>query len=321
MGFGGFWGGFGGADNVLGCPPYKIFSWTCCYAIHSSLAPYPGTRYQLLLVTCKTLLIFALLFLGGGFWGGFGGADNVLGCPPYKIFSWTCCYAIHSSLAPYPGTRYQLLLVTCKTLLIFALLFLGGGFWGGFGGGADNVLGCPPYKIFSWTCCYAIHSSLAPYPGTRYQLLLVSCKTLLIFALLFLGGVLGGADNVLECEQVTHQVKQFTRPVMRKTVICTQFGCRYSEYWQGMAYTQSLATPKIEDIRKDKWPSQNESRCAFNDPAMDVASNNFAVFSQRIDVMPCRSAEEISLLSMTASSTETNSLTALQMTKNICFPI
>ena len=175
--------GFGGADNVLGCPPYEIFSWTCCYAIHSSLAPYPGTRYQLLLVTCKTLLIFALLFLGG-----VGGADNVLGCPPYKIFSWTCCYAIHSSLAPYPGTRYQLLLVIWKTLLIFALLFLAG--W--VLGGADNVLGCPPYEIFSWTCCYAIHSSLAPYPGTRYQLLLVTCKTLLIFALLFLGGVGGG---------------------------------------------------------------------------------------------------------------------------------
>ena len=63
---------------------------------------------------------------GRGFWVVLGGADNVLGCPPYKIFSWTCCYAIHSSLAPYPGTRYQLLLVTCKTLLIFALLFLGG---------------------------------------------------------------------------------------------------------------------------------------------------------------------------------------------------
>ena len=105
--------------------------------------------------------------------GGFGGADNVLGYPPYKIFSLTCCYAIHSSLA--------------------------WGVLGGFGGGADNVLGCPPYKIFSWTCCYAIHSSLAPYPGTRYQLLLVTCKTLLIFALLFLGGVLGGADNVLGC--------------------------------------------------------------------------------------------------------------------------
>ena len=74
---GGF-GGFGGADNVLGCPPYKIFSWTCCYAIHSSLAPYPGTRYQLLLVTCKTVLIFALLFLGGGFGGGFGGLITFL---------------------------------------------------------------------------------------------------------------------------------------------------------------------------------------------------------------------------------------------------
>ena len=183
VGFGGFWGVLG-ADNVVGCPPYKIISWICFYATHSSLAPYPGTRYQLLLVTCKTLLIFALLF----FLGGFGGADNVLGCPPYKIISWTCCYAIHSSLAPYPGTRYQLLLVTYKTLLIFALLFLLVGF-----GGADNVLGCPPYKIISWTCCYAIHSSLAPYPGTRYQLLLVTCKTLLIFALLFfLGGFWGG---------------------------------------------------------------------------------------------------------------------------------
>ena len=42
---------------------------------------------------------------GRGFWGVLGvfgwfwRADNVLGCPPYKIFSWTCCYAIHSSLA------------------------------------------------------------------------------------------------------------------------------------------------------------------------------------------------------------------------------
>ena len=45
-----------------------------------------------------------------------------------------------------------------------------------------------------------------------------------------------------------------------------------------------------------------------NDPAMDVASNHFAVFSQRIDVTPCRSAEETSGLSITASSTETNSL-------------
>ena len=39
--------------------------------------------------------------------------------------------------------------------LIFALLFLGGGGFGGVLGRADNVLGCPPYKIFSWTCCYA----------------------------------------------------------------------------------------------------------------------------------------------------------------------
>ena len=62
-------------------------------------------------------------FLGGGvfFLGGvgvLGGANNVLGWPSYKIFSWTCCYAIHSSLALYLATRYQLLLVTWKTLLM-----------------------------------------------------------------------------------------------------------------------------------------------------------------------------------------------------------
>ena len=74
-GFGGFWGG---AGNVLGCPPFKIFSWTCCYAMHSSLAPYPATRYQLLLVTCKTLLMFALLFLWGGVWGVLGGLITFL---------------------------------------------------------------------------------------------------------------------------------------------------------------------------------------------------------------------------------------------------
>ena len=49
-------------------------------------------------------LFFSLgvvFFLGGGGWGGSGGANNVLGWPSYKIFSWTCCYAIHSSLALY----------------------------------------------------------------------------------------------------------------------------------------------------------------------------------------------------------------------------
>ena len=112
-------------------------------------------------------------------------------------------------------------------------------------GRADNVLGCPPYKIFSWTCCYAIHSSLAPYPGTSST---SSCNF---------------QDTLDVCIVVS---------------------------WGGFGG----ATPKIEDIRKEKWPSQNESRFAFNDPAMDVASNNLAVFSQNIDVMPCRSAEEIS---------------------------
>ena len=102
-------------------------------------------------------------------------------------------------------------------------------------------------------------------------------------------------------------------------IICSQFGCRYSEYWQGMAYTQRMATTKSEDIRKEKWPSQNESRFAFNDPAIHVASNNFAMFSPKNDVMPCRSSEEISWLSMTVSSTETNSLTASQNNKKTYF--
>ena len=54
----------------------------------------------------------------------------------------------------------------------------------------------------------------------------------------------------LECEQVTHQVKQFTRPVMRKpsSVLSSVAGTQSID--RGMACTQSLATPKIEDIRK-----------------------------------------------------------------------
>ena len=81
---------------------------------------------------------------------------------------------------------------SARTLHYFALLFLGVFFWGGLGRGANNVLGWPSYKIFSWTCCYAIHSSLALYLATRYQLLFLTYKTLLIFALLFLVFFLGG---------------------------------------------------------------------------------------------------------------------------------
>ena len=73
---------------------------------------------------------------------------------------------------------------------------------------------------------------------------------------------------------------------------------RLTRYSLGLAATLSTlllhCTLKIADIRKERWPSQNEPRCAINDPAMDVASNNFAVFSQRIDVTPCRSDEETS---------------------------
>jgi len=52
---------------------------------------------------------------------------------------------------------------SARTLHYFALLFLGVFFGGGLGRGANNVLGWPSYKIFSWTCCYAIHSALALY--------------------------------------------------------------------------------------------------------------------------------------------------------------
>ena len=174
---------------------------------------------------------------------------------------------------------------SARTLHYFALFFLWGlFFFGGGFGGANNVLGWPSYKIFSWTCCYAIHSSLALYLATRYQLLFLTCKTLLIFALLFLvffGGGLGG--------------------------LITFLAGRLTRYSLGLAATLSTlllhCTLKIADIRKERWPSQNEPRCAINDPAMDVASNNFAVFSQRIDVTPCRSDEETSWLSITASST------------------
>ena len=72
------------------------------------------TRYSLgLAATLSTLLLHRTLahainfflslarhswflhccFLGGDLGGVLGRADNVLGCPPYKIFSWTCCYA------------------------------------------------------------------------------------------------------------------------------------------------------------------------------------------------------------------------------------
>ena len=67
---------------------------------------------------------------------------------------------------------------SARTLHYFALFFFVGGVLGGFRGGANNVLGWPSYKIFSWTCCYAIHSSLALYLATRYQFLLVTCKPL-----------------------------------------------------------------------------------------------------------------------------------------------
>ena len=106
-----------------------------------------------------------------------------------------------------------------------------------------------------------------------------SARTLHYFALLFLGGLFlfgGGFGGGL----ITFLAGRLTR------------------FSLGLAATLSTlllhCTLKIADIRKERWPSQNEPRCAINDPAMDLASNNFAVFSQRIDVTPCRSDEETS---------------------------
>ena len=92
-----------------------------------------------------------------------------------------------------------------------------------------------------------------------------SARTLHYFALLFLvfffwGGVSGG--------------------------LITFLAGRLTRYSLGLAATLSTllshCTLKIADIRKERWPSQNEPRCAINDPAMDVASNDFAVFSQEL---------------------------------------
>ena len=93
-----------------------------------------------------------------------------------------------------------------------------------------------------------------------------SARTLHYFALFFLWGLffLGGGSGGL----ITFLAGRLTR------------------YSLGLAATLSTlllhCTLKIADIRKERWPSQNEPRCAINDPAMDVASNDFAVFSQEL---------------------------------------
>ena len=123
-------GGFlGGADNVLGCPPYKIFSWTCCYAIHSSLAPYPGTRY-LLLVTCKTLLIFALLFLAGFLGVVLGGLITFLAARLTR-------YSLGLAATLSTLLLHRTLTSSCnlQDTLDFCIVVSWGGFGGGFGGG------------------------------------------------------------------------------------------------------------------------------------------------------------------------------------------
>ena len=98
-----------------------------------------GARARCTILHCFFFGGCFFFFSGRGFGGGSGADNNVLGWPSYKIFSWTCCYPIHSSLALYLATRYQLIFLTCKTLLIFALLFLVF-FLGGSGGGLITFL-------------------------------------------------------------------------------------------------------------------------------------------------------------------------------------
>ena len=174
--------------------------------------------------------------------------------------------------------------------------------WGGFWGGLGGLITFSRVR-FTWLRCL----------DARLWTFLLELHTL------FGGGFGGFWGGLITFFRVRFTWLRCLDATLWTFLLELQFGCRYSEYWQGMAYTQSLATPKIEDIRKEKWPSQNESRFAFNDPAIHVASNNFAMFSRKNDVMPCRSSEEISWLSMTSSSTETNSLTALQNDKKTYF--
>ena len=202
---------------------------------------------------CTILHCCFLFFFGGGvFWGG--GPGGLIMFLAGRLTRYSLGLAatlstllLHCTLSHAINFFFNLQ-DTLDFCIVVSCFFLGG-----FGGEANNVLGWPSYNIFSWTCCYAIHSSLALYLATRYQLS-------------------GGLRTFL--------------------------AGRLTRYSLGLAATLSTlllhCTLKIADIRKERWPSQNEPRCAINDPAMDVAPNNFAVFSKRIDVTPCRSDEETS---------------------------
>ena len=119
------WGWLRGANNVLGCPPYKIFSWTCCYAMHFS-CNVPCHTLSTSSCNLQDTLDFCIVVS----WGGVGGANNVLGCPPYKIFSWTCCYAMHFS-CNVPCHTLSTSSCNLQDILDFCIVVS----WGGVGGG------------------------------------------------------------------------------------------------------------------------------------------------------------------------------------------
>ena len=136
--------------------------------------------------SARTLHYFALLFLGGFFffWGGvsFGGVRGgglitffagrltryslgLAAALSTLLLHCTLPHAINfrGGLITFLAgrlARYSLgFAATLSTLLLHCALPHAIS----FRRGANNVLGWPCYKIFSWTCCYAIHSSLALY--------------------------------------------------------------------------------------------------------------------------------------------------------------
>ena len=179
---------------------------------------------------------------------------------------------------------------------------LRGGFWGGLGG-ANNVLSCAFYLTpLSW--CYVVN-----FPSRTSHALDATLWTFFLELHTLL---------VLRCElsfwnftrSWCYVVNFLSRTSHALDATLWTFFWNFTRSW--CYVVNFLSGTSHACHQKEKWPSQNESRFAFHDPAIHVASNNFAMFSPKNDVMPCRSSEEISWLSMTASSTETNSLTALQ---------
>ena len=125
--------------------------------------------------SARTLHYFALLFLGGlffflggGVWGGSGGGLITFLAGRLTRYSLGLAATL-SNLLLHCTLPHAINFFNLQDTLDFCIVVSCIFFWGGMGG-ANNVLGWPSYKIFSWTCCYATHSSLALYLATRYQL-------------------------------------------------------------------------------------------------------------------------------------------------------